>query len=191
MKSLPRAIAAVIPLCIAASAPAQAQNADQTSIAAQRAAIAVLSWMDGEWRGEAVTQSPSGPHRVTQTERIGSLLGGSIKLVEGKGFNRDGTVGFNAFGVIAFDPRTKAYTLHSWAQGREGNFALEATSSGYVWRIPAGPGTIVYTAKVKDGHWNEVGDRIVPGKPPQRFFEMNLTRLGDGRWPAGGGLTPP
>ena len=30
--------------------------------------------------------------------------------------------------------------------------------------------TIHYTAVVKDGTWREVGDRVVPGKDPVRFF---------------------
>src|SRR5436853_6644452 len=30
----------------------------------------------------------------------------------------------------------------------------------------------------KDGAWREVGDRIMPGKEPVRFFEMNLKRVG-------------
>ncbi len=44
--------------------------------------------------------------------------------------------------------------------------------------------TIRYTATVKDGTWNEVGERILPGKAPIRFYEMNLKRLGDTTWPA-------
>ena len=34
----------------------------------------------------------------------------------------------------------------------------------------------------------EVGDRIMPGKEPVRFFEMNLKRVGDTDWPAGGAI---
>jgi len=55
-----------------------------------------------------------------------------------------------------------------------------------VWEIPAGPMTIRYTAVIKDGGWLEVGDRIIPGKEPVRFFEMNLKRVGDSDWPVSG-----
>lgn len=127
---------------------------------------------------------------MTQTERIGDLLDGSVKLLEGKGFNADGSVGFNAFGVISYDAAAKTYSLHSYAQGREGSFCLQPTATGYVWEIPAGPITIRYTATLKDGVWNEVGDRIIPGKPPQRFFEMNLKRVGDSDWPRAGSMQP-
>jgi hypothetical protein len=48
--------------------------------------------------------------------------------------------------------------------------------------------TIRYTAVFKEGTWQETGDRITPGKEPIRFFEMNLTRLGDTNWPADGAV---
>jgi hypothetical protein len=49
---------------------------------------------------------------------------------------------------------------------------------------------IRYTATVKDGTWKEVGDRILPGQEPVRFFEMDLRRLGGTDWPAGGAVGP-
>jgi hypothetical protein len=178
-------------LCLLAlPAAASAQAPDTDAMAAQKAAIAQLSWMDGNWRGPAETVTPNGVHRVTQTERIGNLLGGTIKLLEGKGFTADGGTGFNAFGVVSYDPAKKAYSLHSYAQGREGSFVLVPRGTGYVWEIPAGPMTIRYTATLKDGLWTEVGDRVMPGKDPQRFFEMNLRRIGDSDWPVAGSLGP-
>jgi hypothetical protein len=158
-------------------------------IAAQRAAMVPLAWMDGVWRGSAWIMLPSGEkHSVTQTERIGPFLDGSIKVVEGRSFETDGKVGFNAFGIISYNPDTRAYSLHSHAQGLVGDFALRLTSDGYVWEIPAGPATIRYTAVIKTGAWQEVGDRLVPGQDPVRFFEMNLTRVGDTTWPAAGAV---
>jgi hypothetical protein len=156
-------------------------------ITAQREAMAPLQFMDGVWRGPAWTILPSGEkHNITQTERIGPFLDGSIKVTEGRGYNADGKTGFNAFGIISYDPATKVYTLHSHAQGQVGDFVLKLTSDGYVWEIPAGPMTIRYTAVIKNGGWQEVGDRILPGREPVRFFEMNLKRIGDSNWPAAG-----
>ena len=48
--------------------------------------------------------------------------------------------------------------------------------------------TIRYVAVIKDGTLKEVGDRIVPGKDPVRFFEMTLTRVGDTDWPSGNAI---
>jgi hypothetical protein len=169
---------------------AAAQAADPATLDAQRTAIAKLGWMDGTWRGPASTMMPGGEHKVTQTERIGTMLGGTIRVMEGKGFNLDGTTGFNAFGVLSYDPATKAYALHSYAQGRAGDFKLTPTADGYVWEIPAGPMIIRYTATITGTTWHEVGDRVMPGQPPQRFFDMVLTRVGDSTWPGAGGMTP-
>ena len=160
-------------------------------IAAQREAMAPLAFMDGVWRGPAWTILASGEkHNITQTERIGPFLDGSIKVIEGRGYEADGRGSFNAFGTISYNPTTHAYNLHSHAQGNVGDFVLKPTVDGYVWEIPAGPMTIRYTAVIKDGAWREVGDRIIPGKEPVRLFEMNLTRVGDTNWPAGGVVTP-
>lgn len=169
--------------------PAVAQVASPDKIAAQRAAIAKLDFMNGRWRGPAVTQMPGGAHQVTQTERIGSFLDGTLKLIEGHGYNEDGTTGFHAFGVVSFDEAKGDYVFRSHAQGYAGTFAFRPTGTGYVWEIPAGPKTMIrYTATITGTRWNEVGDRIVDGTAPQRFFEMNLTRLGDTGWPTAGGV---
>ncbi|MDB5704865.1 MAG: hypothetical protein JWN66_1981 [Sphingomonas bacterium] len=181
--------AAAVTLALAPFTGAAAQVADPAMIDAERAAIARLDWMNGTWRGPAATQMPGGEHKVTQTERIGNFLGGTVKVVEGKGFNPDGSVGFNAFAVISYDPGTKAYTFRSYAQGRAGTFTITPTGNGYVWEIPAGPMTLRYTATLESGKWHEVGDRVMPGQPPQRFFDMTLTRVGDTDWPAVGGMT--
>ena len=160
-------------------------------IAAQREAMLPLASMDGVWRGPAWTILPSGEkHSVTQTERIGPFLDGSVKVIEGRGYDSDGKVTFNAFGTVSYNPATRAYTLHSYAQGNAGDFVLKPTPDGYVWEIPAGQMTIRYTCVIKDGTWKEVGDRIMPGKEPIRFFEMTLKRISDTTWPAAGAISP-
>lgn len=43
--------------------------------------------MDGVWRGDGWTVLGNGQkHSVTQTERIGPFLGGSVKVIEGRGY---------------------------------------------------------------------------------------------------------
>jgi hypothetical protein len=168
---------------------AQAPPSPAVLIAAQRDAMRPLAKMDGVWRGSAWTILQSGEkHSITQTERIGPFLDGSIKVVEGRGYNADGTVGFNAFGVISYDPGTKAYSLHSYAQGRAGDFPMTLTPDGYVWEIPAGPNKIRYTAVIKPDSWREIGEYILPGKEPTQFFEMNLKKVGDTAWPSAGAI---
>ena len=189
LRDRPATFAAVI-LALGMASVAAGQDA-AARIAAQREAMAPLAFMDGVWRGPAWTILPSGEkHNVTQTERIGPFLDGSLKVIEGRGYDQAGKVTFNAFGIISYDPVTHAYTLHSYAQGYAGDFVITPAADGYVWEIPAGPVTIRYTAVIKDGVWREVGDRIAPGKDPVRFFEMNLKRVGKTDWPAVGAVSP-
>jgi hypothetical protein len=165
---------------------AQGQRDPAPVIAAQVEAMKVFASMDGVWRGPAWTLLPNGEKRnITQTERIGPFLGGSVKVIEGRGYTADGTVGFNALGIVSYNPATRAYSLRSYALGYAGDFAFTPTADGYAWEVPAGPATIRYVATIKDGTLREVGDRIVADKPPLRIFEMELKRVGDTSWPAG------
>ncbi len=160
-------------------------------MAAQREAMRKLEFMDGIWRGPAWTILPTGEkHSITQTERIGPFLDGSVKVLEGRGYEAGGKVTFNAFGTISYSPATKSYTLHSYAMGNAGDFELKLTPTGFIWEIPMGPTTVRYITTVKDGEWLEVGDRIAPGREPVRFFEMKLKRAGKTDWPAAGAVPP-
>lgn len=191
MKNLHRTLISALSAGFTALSFAQAPPDPAALLGAQREALTAFARMDGVWRGPAWTKMPNGDrHEVIQTERIGPLLDGTIRVVEGRAYKADGSTGFNAFGVIAYDPAKKTYTLRSHAQGRYGEFAIRPTADGYVWEIPAGPATIRYTATIKTGTFTEVGDRIVAGKEPERFFEMNLTRIGDSTWPAAGAIPP-
>ncbi len=176
-------------ICIAA----RAQQPDTAAlIASQTDAMKAFAMLDGAWRGPAFVLQPDGA-RLTfvQTERIGPMLGGSIRIIEGRGYDEAGGVRFNAFGIVSFDPATRAYSLHSHAQGHVGDFAFVPTGDGYRWEIPLGPaGSIRYVATVKDGELYEVGDRIVTGREPLRIFEMRLKRIGDVDWPAAGAIAP-
>lgn len=178
-------------LTLITGSPGAAQVGNDTAaLVAQKAALDKFAWMDGTWRGPAVTKFPAGEHRVTQTERIGPMLGGTVRVVEGRGFNADGSIGFNAFAVISYDAAKQAYDFRSYAQGRSGDFMIRPMADGYVWEIPAGPMTIRYTATLKDRVWTEIGERIAPGQAPVQFFEMHLTRVADTDWPNGGAMTP-
>src|SRR5688572_8237672 len=86
------------------------------TISAQKAAMTSLAFMDGTWRGTASTVLSSGEkHSLTQTERIGTFLDGSVRVIEGRGYNAHGTVGFNAFAIISYDPEKKTYNMRSYA----------------------------------------------------------------------------
>jgi hypothetical protein len=173
-------------------AMAQAPPDPMALTGAQREAMKVFANMNGIWRGPATTLLPGGERRtITQTERIGPFLGGTVKVIEGRGYDANGQVVFNSFGIVSFDPATKTYSMRSYALGRKGDFALTPTTDGYMWEVPAGPGAIVrYTATIKDNRLHEVGDRIAGGAEPVRVFEMRLERIGDTDWPEQGAIAP-
>ena len=103
----------------AAAAPAHAQHPDSAALlAAQTEALRTFAMIDGVWRGPATTVLADGS-RLTfiQTERIGPFLGGSIRVIEGRGYADDGAVRFNAFGIVSYDVARRVYSLHSHAQG--------------------------------------------------------------------------
>jgi hypothetical protein len=188
-----RALSVLVLAATLAAAPAWAQGPPDPAarIARQQAAMKALSWMDGVWRGPAMTTRPGGQKlTVTQTERSGPLLGGAVHVVEGRGYNADGSTGFNALGIISYDPDKDAYSMRSYAMGQAGDFPLTVTPNGAIWTIAAGPATIRYTITAKDGVWHEVGERVVEGQPPVQFFEMTLKRIGDSSWPAAGAIPP-
>ncbi len=175
---------------LAFDASAQGRPDPEVLLKAQREAMSRLSFLDGVWRGPAWADHGGGKIEMTQTERLGPFLDGAVKVLEGRGYLADGSVGFNAFAVISYDVNKKGYSMRSYAMGHAGDFVLTPTEDGFTWEIPAGPMTIRYTAVIKDGTWNEYGERILPGQDPVRFMEMNLKRIGDTDWPAAGAITP-
>ena len=193
-----RVLRSLSPVLVAAvlamgAIPAAAQYAPQPSGTPEhRAAIDRLDPLDGEWAGPAWSVGPGGGRiDMTQTERVGDLAGGSIKLVEGRGYTPDGKTAFNAFAVISYEPGTSAYTFTTFVDGQKHDFPLTVTPDGFVWERPAGPNAVVrFTAVIRDGKWHEVGEYIAAGQPPRRMIELNLRRVGDSRWPLGNPVDP-
>lgn len=177
------------------AAPASAQGAYDPAArtAQQKEAMAKLANVSGVWRGQAKSLRADGSwHEITQTERMGSMLDGSLKVIEGRGYEADGSLSFNAMGVLSYNVDTKAYEFRSYAQGQAGTFPWTITPTGYAWEVPAGPQmTIRYEITVKDGTWHEVGSRVPKaGGAPVKMFEMTLKRVGDTDWPAAGAVQP-
>jgi hypothetical protein len=191
--TMPRIPSLVLGLgLLAVTASAAAQQPDTGArIASQTEALKTFAMLDGVWRGPATVIEPGGKRLAfVQTERIGPFLGGSIRVIEGRGYDDSGAVRFNAFGIVSYDPEARAYTLHSHALGRVGDFAFVPTGDGYRWEIPLPSGSLRYVATIRDGELHEVGDLTLEGREPVRVFEMRLKRIGDTDWPAGGAVSP-
>lgn len=183
------ALAACFLLAVPAAASAQAMQPAGT--AGQRQAMQALAWMDGEWVGEAaVSMGPGRTTRHPHTERIGPMLGGSIKVIEGRSTNGDGAVAFNAFAVVSWDDETDSYVMRSYANGQAADFPLEATADGFRWSTPSRGGEMRYVTTFRDGEWVETGDFVMPGRDPMRVIELRLRRRGDTGWPAADPVIP-
>ncbi len=176
----PLLLLAAVPLAAPAQAPDVVALENE-----QRAAMARLSAMDGVWRGPAWALTREGRHVLTQTERVGPFLGGTVRIIEGRGYEPDGKVSFNALAVISYDVASKTYRMNSHAMGRSGTFTLTPTDTGFVWEIPGGPGaTIRYTATITANRWKEIGERVT-AEGKMQIYEMNLQKIGKSDWPLG------
>jgi hypothetical protein len=173
---------------LAGPALAQGQPDPAAMVAREAEAMKALAWTHGRWQGEAWSTTTAGVrHEIIQTERVGPMLDGSLLVIEGKSFERDGRPAtFNAFGVMSYDAARNSY-----AQGRAGEFPLDVTPAGYVWTIAAGPVKIRYTATHTADSWREVGEVVRSDQTATQIFEMNLKRVGDSDWPLAGQAKAP
>lgn len=189
MKSILLAAAAA---CAAITTPAGAQmRADPAIIAEQKAAMAKLAKLHGEWRGIATITGPGGAIKLVQTERVGPMLDGTALVIEGRGYDETGKLVFNAFAVISYDAATDQYAMNSWTDGRSGKFPFAVTDKGFDWSVPLPNGaTIQYSATLADGKWVEAGSYARQGMPPLEFAKLDVQRIGDTDWPASGFVGP-
>lgn len=176
--------AASLALALAGAATAQ-EGPGGERIARQAEAMKPLAWMDGQWRGTAWAAGPTGRIDLLHTERVGPMLAGSVKVIEGKSYTPDGKTdgGFNAMAVLSYNPDTRAYAMRSYAQGRAGDFPLTLTPDGWTWAT----GPVRYATVFKDGVWTERGDYTPPeGGASRQVFFMELRKVGTTGWPAEG-----
>ncbi|MEM6476444.1 MAG: DUF1579 domain-containing protein [Pseudomonadota bacterium] len=182
--------------CIAAlsltlAAPIAAQAPDEKALLAeQRAAIAKSAAMDGEWRGTVTTTTPMGEITLTQTERVGTLAGGAVRMIEGRGYAEDGSLAFNAVAMITYDAMSDEYVMTTTARGFTGRPWFKATETGFEWGLDNGPVKMTYEAVIDGDDWTEIGYMQFGDAPRQKFLEMKLKRIGDTDWPAEGAVGP-
>lgn len=182
---------AIVAALIMGAPVALAQATDPAVIAEQKAAMAKLDKVRGEWRGTVTTRTPSGSLQLIQTERVGPMLDGTLLAIEGRGYRADGTLAFNAFAVISFDTVSDQYSITSWTGGHSGKFPLTPTDAGFDWTVTVPNGAkITYRASVADGKWSEVGTFAGNGTAPVDFVQLDVERIGDTAWPAAGFVPP-
>ena len=198
MKMLFLALAASATAAAAAAQPAEAPITPEAAaagpwdpaarLAAQREAMKALAFMDGEWRGTATAEEVG---EMRHTERVGTLLDGTVRLVEGRAYDSAGKTRFNAFAIISYDPVRRTYMMHTHAMGYAGNYPLTVLADGFSWSHPDRPGAVVrYRATIKDGEWHEVGERVAGNARPVKTVELRVRRTGASAWPQAGTVEP-
>jgi len=97
-------------------------------------------------------------------------------------------VGFHALNTIAYDPQKAVYVMSARGGGRSGNFSFRLTPDGYIWIIGTEERGLVYTGKVNDQNWSELGQGVGPGRPPVQMSEFTVHRIGNTDWPDAGAV---
>ena len=180
-------------LASASTAPLLAQQAMPESdalVAEQREAMERVGWMDGVWRGTVTSAGPEGMIELVQTERIGTIAGGTMRVIEGRGYDADGTLQFNAAGIVTYDAAAGEYVMTSTARGMTARPWFKPTANGFEWGIETGQVSISYVARHDDGEWVEEGFMAFPNQPKRQFMTMRLRRVGDTDWPGAGVIGP-
>lgn len=149
-------------------------------------ATAALALLDGVWAGQARRRGADGiVESFAQTERIGPLLDGEIRLMEGSARDAEGRLLFQAFTVFAADSSGNL-EMRSWIPGNVSSRVLALRPDGFDWSADTASGQLRYHITIADGVWQETGEIALPDGRVLPFFEMTLHRVADSDWP----LTP-
>lgn len=182
-----------------AAAPAQYAPLPSTAtpperLARMREVMGMMKGFNGTWRGRSLARIPNAPVRdLTATYRVGEMLGGTVRVGEGRSFGPDGAVALNGFTVVQHDPATGRTSLRLQYGGRIYDHALTVVPDGYdfIIRPPGENMELRYKVRVVNGVWTEEGVRHAPGVEPMPYFNMELRRVGDSDWPAAGAIERP
>ncbi|MDP3740532.1 MAG: hypothetical protein Q8R02_24310 [Hyphomonadaceae bacterium] len=178
----------------APSAPvkqAKTQAGPSKRVLAQHEAMKALAFLDGEWRGPSKLLRKEGWTPMVQTERAGTMLDGTVRMIESRGYETGGRQSFNTLAIISYDPDSKSYSMRSYSAGRWGDYPLDVTANGFAWEVPSNRQTIIrYEAVVKNGVWTQTATRVPEKGEPEKYVEFSAKRVRNGSWPAGGALSP-
>lgn len=169
----------------------KAQQGPSKRVLAQQEAMKALAFLDGEWRGPSKLLRKDGWTPMVQTERAGTMLDGTVRMIESRGYEADGRQSYNALAIISYDPESKSYSMRSYSSGRSGDHAVEVTANGLAWEIQSNAQvTVRYEAVVKNGVWTQTATRVPAKGEPEKYVEFSARRVRSGSWPAGGALAP-
>jgi hypothetical protein len=126
---------------------------------------------------------------MVQTDRVETMLDGTVRVIEGKGYEPDGRLSFNVLRVISYDPDSETYSMRSYQSGRVRDHVLTPTGSGFAWEVGSSRQAVVrYEISVKNGAWTETATRMPEEGEPETYVEVKARRLRGGGWSEAGAL---
>lgn len=179
---------AALAALLLATAPSEAQPTGAPPAPGSTRTTSPFAFMDGVWVGEARMHGPNGAtFAMAMMERVGPMLGGEVRVLEGHARDASGKTLFNAFSVLAPTGENGAYQMRSYTPGRTGDYDVRITGPGrFGWSYRHNGAEFRYGAEIKDGVWQEVGERVAADGSVAKHFEMTLRRTGDTSWPSAG-----
>jgi hypothetical protein len=161
--------------------PALAQPARAPNTEEQRAAMKHLSFLVGNWSGQARMQRGQGePLELAQTENAQYKLDGLVLLIEGTGRTvSDGKAALQALATISYDDEAKVYRMRAYNNGRymETEVKLAESGKGLTWGFSFGQIKTSTIMAINDkGEWTEAGEIVVGAQPPRKFLELTVRR---------------
>lgn len=143
-----------------------------------------LAYLEGRWKGEAITTERNGTKtKITQEENIQFKLDGTVLLIEGTGRDPEsGNVVFNALAVVSYDEQAQAYKFRSYLMNgsmTDAYFKVLADNT-FEWGFDIANGGKIRFDIVLDPTkktWHEKGSFSPDGKTWYPYIELNLTKL--------------
>lgn len=178
MRVVASIVAALVGLGAVDSVHAQRRGAG----AAADSAMAPLAWLIGEWEGEGVSQTRTGPSAAAVREKVEGRIGGRVLVIEGIGrepsTDGSGRIVHHAFGVLTYDPERRQYALRALREGGVIDAETSLADGVFTWGFAVPGGRIRYQIRQVGGEWHETGEFSADGSTWRRMIEMKLRRVG-------------
>lgn len=157
------------------------QTSRMPDLAAQRAAMAKLSFLIGSWSGEARIFPPGcQPLELVHTENAEYKLEGLLLEIHGTGRTKsDGKVVLQALGIISYEEDRHTYHFHAFNDGRwlETDIKLADDGKGISWGFSVGETRTQSTMRIAaNGDWTEQHEITVGTQPSRKLMEVNVSR---------------
>jgi len=146
-----------------------------------------LSYLAGDWKGEAVYRNAKGEMTIVQEEHIESKLQGLVLAIEGTGTQKNTATSqdeivFQAFAVVNFDQADQQFKFKSFVkEGYSTNAYFKVLAENkFEWGFDIGKGGKMRYAITLDPvkkTWNEVGEYSKDGNTWMKTIELNLIKL--------------